>query len=98
MWIWGPDMEFENQIQHDAIEPAHYLTAETSAPPAQCQAHEKPHYRELPPGFTLAMLLAEMEKAILRGEQLIPSDLDTLKKVVRVVRSIMKPDTLEVEL
>ena len=97
LWIWEPDMEIQNLIHHGALEPAQCITADDSARPATCQAHEKSDYRELPQGITPAMVLEEMALVILREEKLDLEDRDILEKVVRVARAIKKIHAPEVE-
>jgi len=90
-------MEVRNQNSTEAVVPAQWHTVDASTRPARSQAHENSHYRALPPGFTLTMLLEGMEEMILQGEKLLPGDRDTLEKVTRVVRTIIKTHTPEAE-
>ena len=77
--IWEPDLGIQNQIKHDALEPAQCIVADDSARPATCQAHENLDYRELPQEGTPAMVLEEMAMVILREEKLSLEDRDVLE-------------------
>jgi hypothetical protein len=90
-------MGIQNQIHHDALEPAQCIAADDSARPTTCQAHENRYYRALPEGLTPATVLEEMALVILREEKLNFEDRDILEKVVRVARAIKKIHTPEVE-